>query len=60
MHELDCPRCGRRPLDEFTFGGEQMAELIAAGRTPDLIAPFTLERFRRDHALADQASAGTR
>ena len=41
-------------------GGEQMAELIATGRTPALIAPFSLERFRRDHALADQASAGTR
>ena len=25
-----------------------------------LIAPFGLDRFRRDHALADQASAGTR
>ena len=23
MHELDCPRCGQRPLDEFTFGGER-------------------------------------
>ncbi|MFL5679751.1 MAG: sarcosine oxidase subunit delta [Chloroflexota bacterium] len=23
MHELDCPRCGRRPLEEFTFGGER-------------------------------------
>jgi sarcosine oxidase, subunit beta len=41
-------------------GGEQMAELIATGRTPDLIAPFSLERFGRDHVLADQASAGTR
>jgi sarcosine oxidase, subunit beta len=41
-------------------GGEQMAELIATGRTPALIAPFTLERFGRDHVLADQASAGTR
>jgi heterotetrameric sarcosine oxidase delta subunit len=20
---LDCPTCGRRPLDEFTFGGER-------------------------------------
>ena len=20
---LDCPRCGRRPLEEFTFGGER-------------------------------------
>ena len=23
MHWLDCPRCGRRPLDEFVFGGER-------------------------------------
>jgi sarcosine oxidase, subunit beta len=41
-------------------GGEALAELIATGRTPDLIAPFGLDRFRRDHVLADQASAGTR
>jgi sarcosine oxidase subunit delta len=25
MHTLDCPRCGRRPLEEFTFGGERRA-----------------------------------
>jgi sarcosine oxidase subunit delta len=25
MHELDCPTCGRRPLDEFAFGGERRA-----------------------------------
>jgi heterotetrameric sarcosine oxidase delta subunit len=25
MHELSCPRCGRRPLDEFVFGGERRA-----------------------------------
>jgi sarcosine oxidase, subunit beta len=41
-------------------GGEGMAELIATGRPPDLIAPFSLDRFRRDHVLADQGSAGTR
>ncbi len=41
-------------------GGEQMAELIATGRTPELIAPFSLARFATDHALADAASAGTR
>jgi sarcosine oxidase subunit beta len=41
-------------------GGEAMAELIATGRTPELIAPFAVDRFRRDHALADQGSAGTR
>ena len=28
--------------------------------TPELIAPFSLDRFRRDHVLADQGSAGTR
>jgi hypothetical protein len=37
-----------------------MAELIAKGRPPVLIAPFGLDRFRRDHVLADQGSAGTR
>ena len=41
-------------------GGEAMAELVATGRTPELIAPFALDRFRRDHAMADQGSAGTR
>ncbi len=25
MHTLTCPRCGRRPLDEFAFGGERRA-----------------------------------
>jgi len=41
-------------------GGEAMAELIATGRTPPLIAPFGLDRFARDHVLADHGSAGTR
>jgi sarcosine oxidase subunit beta len=41
-------------------GGEGMAELIATGRPPALIAPFALDRFARDHVLADQGSAGTR
>jgi sarcosine oxidase, subunit beta len=41
-------------------GGEAMAELIATGRTPALIEPFAIDRFRRDHAMADQGSAGTR
>jgi sarcosine oxidase, subunit beta len=41
-------------------GGEAMAKLISTGRTPDLIAPFGLDRFRHDLAMADQASAGTR
>jgi sarcosine oxidase subunit beta len=41
-------------------GGEGMAELIATGTAPALIAPFTLDRFERDHVLADAGSAGTR
>ncbi len=41
-------------------GGEQMAELIATGRTPALIAPFALSRFAADHPMADQGSTGTR
>jgi sarcosine oxidase subunit beta len=41
-------------------GGEQMAELIATGTTPELIAPFALSRFAADHAMADQGSTGTR
>lgn len=41
-------------------GGEGMAELIATGRPGPLIAPFSLDRFRADHVLADQGSAGTR
>ena len=41
-------------------GGEQMAELIATGKTPDLIAPFALDRFANDHSMADLGSAGTR
>ncbi len=40
-------------------GGEQMAELIATGRTPELIAPYALDRFARDRTLADRGSAGT-
>ncbi len=40
-------------------GGEQMADLIATQRTPELIAPFALDRFARDRTMADRGSAGT-
>jgi sarcosine oxidase subunit beta len=40
-------------------GGQQMAELIATGETPALIAPFSLDRFARDRTMADRGSAGT-
>jgi sarcosine oxidase subunit beta len=41
-------------------GGEALAELIATGKVPQLIAAFGLRRFAADHAMADQGSAGTR
>jgi len=40
-------------------GGEQMAALTATGKTPDLIAPFSLDRFAKDRTMADRGSAGT-
>ncbi len=40
-------------------GGEGMAELIATGGAPELIEPFSLDRFARDRTLADRGSAGT-
>jgi sarcosine oxidase, subunit beta len=39
--------------------GSTLAELIATGRTPELIAPFALRRFREDRMVPDAASAGT-
>jgi sarcosine oxidase subunit beta len=40
-------------------GGEAMATMIATGQTPELIAPFALNRFERDRTLADRGSSGT-
>jgi sarcosine oxidase subunit beta len=39
--------------------GRTMAELVATGRTPELIAPFSLDRFHLDRMVPDAASAGT-
>jgi sarcosine oxidase subunit beta len=39
--------------------GLSMAELIATGRTPPLIAPFSPGRFALDRMVPDAASAGT-
>jgi len=39
--------------------GRTLAELLATGRTPELIAPFAPDRFRRDRMVPDAASAGT-
>jgi sarcosine oxidase subunit beta len=37
--------------------GTTLAELIASGRTPDLIAPFALERFHTDTMVSELAAA---
>jgi sarcosine oxidase, subunit beta len=39
--------------------GMGMAELIATGKHPSLIAPFRLDRFADDLAISERASAGT-
>jgi hypothetical protein len=65
------PILGRTEVDNFhisagwgTYGfkaapivGKMMAELVATGRTPDLIAPFELERFYRDELVSELAAA---
>lgn len=37
--------------------GKTLAELTATGRTPDLIAPFELERFYEDRLVSELAAA---
>jgi sarcosine oxidase subunit beta len=37
--------------------GWTLAELVASGKTPDLIAPFTLERFANDNPVSELAAA---
>jgi hypothetical protein len=39
--------------------GVTIAELVATGRVPGLIAPFAIDRFRTDRAIPDRSSAGT-
>src|SRR5689334_7108605 len=65
------PVMGRTPVVGFlvdvgwgTYGfkagpvsGEAMAELIATGRTPDLIAPFALSRFAEGQLVGEKGAA---
>ncbi|HEV7562947.1 MAG TPA: FAD-dependent oxidoreductase [Solirubrobacterales bacterium] len=37
--------------------GKTLAELVATGTTPELIAPFTLERFYQDRLVSELAAA---
>ena len=39
------------------IAGKCLAALIATGRTPDLIAPFALSRFRDDQLVGEKAAA---
>ena len=41
------------------IGGLSMAEFVATGEVPELIAPYALTRFREDRAVSERASAGT-
>jgi sarcosine oxidase, subunit beta len=65
------PILGKTEIDNFhvstgwgTYGfkaapivGVTLAELVASGRTPDLIAPFALERFHTDTLVSELAAA---
>ncbi|MBV8991066.1 MAG: FAD-dependent oxidoreductase, partial [Solirubrobacterales bacterium] len=37
--------------------GKTLAELVATGQTPELIAPFALERFYEDRLVSELAAA---
>jgi sarcosine oxidase, subunit beta len=37
--------------------GRRVAELIATGRTPDILRPFTIERFFNDQLIGEKAAA---
>ena len=37
--------------------GKRMAETVATGRTPELIAPFALERFASFRQLGERGAA---
>jgi sarcosine oxidase subunit beta len=65
------PILGKTEVDNFhvsagwgTYGfkaapivGKTLAELVATGRTPELIAPFALERFYEDKLVSELAAA---
>jgi sarcosine oxidase subunit beta len=65
------PILGKTEIDNFhvstgwgTYGfkaapivGVTLAELVATGRTPDLIAPFAMERFHTDTLVSELAAA---
>ncbi len=67
------PIMGRTPVEGFTIdtglgtwgfkltpvNAYMLAELIATGTLNELIAPFSMHRFRADRAVSERKSAGT-
>ena len=67
------PIMGRTAIENFTLdtglgtwgfkltpvNGLMLAELIATAQVPELIAPFSIDRFRKDRAVSERKSAGT-
>jgi sarcosine oxidase subunit beta len=67
------PLLGATPVENFflssgwgTWGfkavpaaGTCLAECVATGSAPPLIAPFGLDRFHADRLVPDRSSAGT-
>jgi sarcosine oxidase subunit beta len=66
------PIVGRLPIDglyvnagwgtggfkAIPAGGESLAATIATGREPDIVAPFTVDRFDGGHLIDETAAAG--
>ncbi len=49
--------CGTYCFEAAPIVGKTLAELVHTGRTPDLIAPFELERFYEDRLVSELAAA---
>jgi sarcosine oxidase subunit beta len=49
--------CIRPTTPTAPIVGQTLAELVDSGRTPDLIAPFALERFYEDQLVSELAAA---
>ena len=52
LDAFDTNRAGSAPRQDWNFH-----ELCASGKTPDLIAPFAVERFHTDTLVSELAAA---
>ena len=55
---LDCG-WGTYGFKAAPISGKTMAELIATGRTPDLIKPFSIDRFREGRLVNEKGAASS-